>query len=484
MKTTPVYNHVQQVFALNLFSNFVSSKKATAEQLQTELTAILNALFGNEYMQELIGTWEIVWGPVVGSYGIDVKRQVASNTLYVAKNSIGQYVIATAGTNPISLYGWCIEDFDVKTTVLWPGQTDSPDAPRISTGTSTGLNHLLSMEWQGQGLMDFLVSTFTTVSSQTTLSVTGHSLGGALSSVLALYLLENQSDWNPSKTIIVTAEPTAGATPGNEAFSSYYTNRIGSQTLRFWNKLDPVPHGWQPDLMELVPFLYFPYYRPNVLLQSLVTLSLSQSIIGSSQYPQGGPYTQLLLQTPPLPGQVNITLTRDLTASEVIQFIVDMEVEKILKKIGASVVVTELVVSALNTLIKEFAGTETVDQVMGRLQEIIEKVLGTGPNIERLLSFIQLFLEQIEGIMLFLLQLGYQHVSSYIDLMNVSELHNLSQSIIEDLVRQGTIDTDYNKLLDHLTDPRGTLQAMAPNISASLQSLLTPDFIREKGWGF
>ncbi len=482
MKTIPVYNHVQQVFALNLFSNFVSNKKASTTQLQTELTTILNALLDNTYMQDLIGGWEIVWGPVVGSYGIDVKRQVASNTLYVAKNSIGQYVIATAGTNPISLYGWCIEDFDVKTMVLWPGQTESPEAPRISNGTSTGLNHLLSLEWENQSLMDFLVSTFNTVSSQTTLTVTGHSLGGALSSVLALYLLENQSDWNPSKTLIVTAEPTAGATPGNQAFSAYYTSRIGSQTLRFWNKLDPVPHGWQPDLMELVPFLYFPYYKPNVLLQSLVALSLSQSLTGSAQNPQGGPYTQLLLQTPPLPGQVNITLTRSLTAAEVIQFVVDMEVEKILKKIGASIVVTELVVNALNTLINEFAGTETIDQVMSRLREIVEKVLGTGPTVERLLWFIQMFLEQIEGIMLFLLQLGYQHVSSYIDLMNVAELHDLSQSIIEGLVRQGNLDTDYNKLLDRLTNPTATLKAMAPNIGLSLQELFTPDFIREKGW--
>ena len=97
------YNYTQQVWNLNLMSNLASMKFKTAQELQKYLTAKLNAIFTDERAQKFIGKWEVVWGPVVWSNG----RIISDNAMYVAKKLEGEgkgnYVIAVAGTNGISL---------------------------------------------------------------------------------------------------------------------------------------------------------------------------------------------------------------------------------------------------------------------------------------------------------------------------------------------------------------------------------------------
>lgn len=125
MKTQPSFNFVQSIFTLNMFSNFASDRKARPAQLQRDLTIILAALLNDPGVQNMIGKWEVVWGPVVGSYGIDERREAASNAMYVARNQKGDYVVAVSATNPTSLYGWLTEDLDVRTMVAWDGSIDA-----------------------------------------------------------------------------------------------------------------------------------------------------------------------------------------------------------------------------------------------------------------------------------------------------------------------------------------------------------------------
>ena len=482
MSTTPQLNFVQNVFALNMFSNLASNKKGTAPQLQTELNTMLTAIFANADMQKLIGTWQILWGPVVGEYGIDEKGNVASNALFVAVNQDGQYVVATSGTNPVSKYGWFIEDFDVHTMVLWPGMADAPDAPRISNATNIGLNHLLSMvDNSGVSLLTFLKNTFTDCAQQTQLVVTGHSLGGALSSVLALYINQNSGTWNPPANVIVSALPSAGASPGNEAFSAYFNKTIGARTLRFWNKLDPVPHGWEPDMVEQVPFLYYPYFKPGFLLKGIAALALSQSLMGTAPYPDGGFYTQLQLQTPPLPGQVNINNTVPPSAAEVLQLFVDMEASSILKKLGVNSIVAGLIVDAINVVLKLYANEVSIDALLDKLRAELQKIAGHEAYLEKLLTLLGILLNQLENVGLFLYQLLYQHVTTYPQLMGTSVTHPLSQAIVNGLVSKGNLDDAYTDVWDKFFDPKLTLKAAAPKLGSFIESLLTDEFVAKNG---
>ncbi len=480
--TNPTYNTIQQVFAMNLFSNFASNKIGTVQQLTKDLSIILSKLLNNTQMQSYIGNWQVVWGPVVGSYGKDEKRGISSNALFVATNNQGIYVVATAGTNPISSYGWLTEDFDVRTMQPWDSNNKAPDAPRIANGTQIGLNWLLKMvDQSNRTLMQFLTDTFQNVNTPQQLVVTGHSLGGALSSVLALTLDNNLTTFNPAQTVTVSAMPTAGATPGNKAFSEYFSSQLGTRTVRFWNKLDPVPHAWQADMVENIPFLFYPYLVPNPLVQSLAALVLEQSLQGTEPYLPGGRYTQLQPQTPPLPGQVNVGLTAPLTAAQVAEAFIDFGAKKILARFGVSGIIADVVIGAINEVIIHFEGIKTIDEALIDIRQKVEKILGKHEYLEHLFDVLEVIMKQLEGALLFLIQLGYQHVTSYDFLMGMPNMHNLCQYIINDAVSSGSLSADYKNLGDQLTDPVKALKSNASQLGDVIERILTPEFIARAG---
>lgn len=96
-------------------------------------------------------------------------------------------------------------------------------------------------------------------------TVTGHSLGGALSPVTALALSDSQgvsldkpNGWDPKSTSHISVMPTAGPTPGDEVWRDYYENSRIEKTDRVWNKLDIVPHAWQISMLNEIPTIYEP----------------------------------------------------------------------------------------------------------------------------------------------------------------------------------------------------------------------------------
>jgi hypothetical protein len=498
MNQQPVFNYVQTVFTLNMFANLVSDKKAPDAQLQQELSTMLDTLFGNADVQNLIGEWQVVWGPVVGSYGSDAKKPdkaIVSNALYVAYNAAdNQYVVATSATNPISKYGWFVEDFDVRTMVPWADMLTPievpANAPRISNGSYLGLSHLLSLQSAPvsnvgigmQTIMEWLKSTFSTSTKQTQLVVTGHSLGGAMSSVLGLYIAETSPGWNPTNSVIVSSMPTAGATPGNKAFSDHHSKVMGMRTIRFWNRLDPVPHGWQPDLVELVPFLYYPFLKPGALFQGLVALVVEQSLQGTKPYPEGGFYTQLMPQVQPLPGQINIVSAANPSAASVLQFLVDIGLEELFIIIKVPKMLAALIVDGVNLLLKEFASEETIDQFMDKLRAKLALLPASKEWIDKLFLVLESIIAEVENVFLFLIQLVFQHVTSYAYLIGTSAMHPLSQSIINSMVSNKKLDPDYTNIIDKQNNPQLVVQQMTPVIGSALLSLLTPAFLAKKGW--
>lgn len=480
MNPSPSFNFVQSVFELNMLSNLVSDNKNTAPNLQEDLSTMLIEIFGNADFQKVMGTWSLEWGPVVGEYGSDVTREYASNALYVAKNQEGQYVIATSATNPASFYGWFVEDFETSQMVPWIATNTAPNAPRISVGTSTGLAHLLAMvDNGGVSLMQYLTNTFSTSAVQTQLVVTGHSLGGALSPVLALYIDQAQSHWNPASTVIVTTMPTAGASPGNQAFSDYQNAIMGPRTLRFWNKLDPVPHGWQPDMVEQVPFLYYPYYKPGLLLKAIAGLVVAQSLEGTKPYPAGGFYTNLQPQVSPLPGQVNITAARNPSATQVLQFFIDLGADEIFKALnfnnGFEIA---LIMDALNWVVKTFADAESLDKLLDQIEAKLANLPGHDVFLKDLVLALEIILTELENLIVFLLQLCYQHVTTYPDLMGTYSIHPLTASIIDNLVDTAQLNANYKNVMDRLFDPVAMLKAATGAVGVVVKQVLTVDFIK------
>jgi len=233
--------------------------------------------------QSQIGTWNVVWGPVVVTYDT---FYYPINAIYIAQSGDdpSQYVVSVAGTNPVSFFDWIVEDALVAKQIPWP--FDPGQGGAISLGTAIGLVILLSSSpsgdrpGAGQTIRQFLASLS---SKKITVTTGGHSLGGALSPTLGLWLKNTQILWDPLFQAKFASMPTAGPTPGNSAFAQYLSEKI--PLVRFWNLLDIVPHAWVETLLAELPTIYAPDIPSDLAIEYLAQLGEDAAA--------GGDYTQL-----------------------------------------------------------------------------------------------------------------------------------------------------------------------------------------------
>lgn len=261
-----LYSFEQQIFCMSWATSLSFNLTGSAKKIENETkTRLLNVL-ENEKVQELIGIWDLVWGPAVyaDSYFGD-KKMLNAMYVVVPRLQPEQAIVAIAGTNGSSLMDWVVEDFSVHEVVPWPYGT-SPLEPHISTGIAFGLDKLVTMKGaasKGQQLMtcrQFLAS-----QAFEKIMVTGHSLGGALSPCYALYLEETRSQWDASGKAAISILATAGQTPGDAGFSTYYDGRLSEATSRKWNAMDIVPHAFSTNLLAEIPDLYEPELSSDLI---------------------------------------------------------------------------------------------------------------------------------------------------------------------------------------------------------------------------
>lgn len=266
----------QTTFALSLLANSASDTKvaaSSAQDAETQLTTLLSTGISTGISTYLNGDWAVTWGPAVFVDSGQTSPYNATNAAYVAYNQQnGRYVLAIAATDPISNYDWSQEDFNITPAVAWNDAlktwtgtkgTDS-SAGFLTTATVNGVANVLKLSAGGHTLLDYLKSL--TLSGQETITVTGHSLAGALSPVVALGLIKGLRTTALSSDV-VTAYPTAGATPGDLTFASFYSDTLKPITgtgasasaspwqvwnVDQWNQFDVVPSAWQVDTINLI----------------------------------------------------------------------------------------------------------------------------------------------------------------------------------------------------------------------------------------
>jgi hypothetical protein len=235
---TPTYVQ-KQVFSLSCISN------RTQDQMEADLQA----------WEPNIGSWNIVWGPC---YTYPSTLSFKANVMFVAQ-AVGAvqptYVVAIAGTLPLSDYDWMTEDLNIN-PLSWPYASN---AGQVTIGDNDGLTNLLAMVYEGQTLQQFLSAL--PDKSSTSITFTGASLGGALSPMLTLALMDpastlntnTQNDVSLGNWAEVSLLAMAGPSMGDGTFVSYFNTVLAKASLEFiWNANDIVPHAWNAKtMMEL-----------------------------------------------------------------------------------------------------------------------------------------------------------------------------------------------------------------------------------------
>lgn len=195
------------------------------------------------------GYWSCIWGPSTD----EDESNLAYVAAYFEAHSHVPVLAAVVlrGTNADVPHVWDIwdawgvlhqmfENFFVLFQSHLPWLPDS--SVRVADGALDGLWAIQGLESKGQSLKDFLIHYLSAPANmRPQLYVTGHSLGGCLASVAALWLKDALGKANVSNPIIpVTfAAPTAG----NAAFAEHFT-AVFPHGAHYVNTLDSVAYAW------------------------------------------------------------------------------------------------------------------------------------------------------------------------------------------------------------------------------------------------
>jgi triacylglycerol lipase len=189
------------------------------------------------------GPWSLLWGPATNG----------GNLVYVALNSAkNRYGLAIRGT--VTETSWSMFD-DIQEDLGVLDQDDwlypqSAAGLKIASGFDTGLDNILAVtdpvtDWS---LLDFLRKAIRDAPGE--LLVTGHSLGGTLATVAALWLQDQLPKGGGPRDLKIIPITFAAPTAGNQAFAEHY-DKTFPNSLRYVNTLDLIPMAYA-DLETLI----------------------------------------------------------------------------------------------------------------------------------------------------------------------------------------------------------------------------------------
>ena len=254
------FSETQKMMVFAFMSDVLESKEVlNVAELEDSLQLDFQKLFDSKIAQDVLGgKWHC---PIKPWVQVTAKLESNLNAIFISPDG-KTMVIGVAGTNFVSGYDWFTEDADVQNMKPWNGTLVDKDSKDTSTskgyiaeGTSIALWNTWTANRKGQGDS----RTFATVVKEyiegntdvTEVIVTGHSLGGAITPVLAQALFEFGG---LRKGVTIKAYPFADPTSGDQTFINHVGESI--QVISNINAHDVVPHAWEKATMKLIDTIF------------------------------------------------------------------------------------------------------------------------------------------------------------------------------------------------------------------------------------
>ncbi len=232
-------------------------------ELQDKMKAMLQ---GYDKTKESLAISEVCWGPVAKKPdGIDQDDVVSCALMYIVKHKATEpeYTLAIRGTNPGSVYSWVNLDFAVEDLKSWsdvlkdfgpePMETGKNlENVKISKATYDALKIHVELKHENKlTVLDWIKQTINPSDpKKIKLNITGHSLGGVLSTTLALWLHEKLGKDKLLQYVDFHIHSFAGPTAGNQEFAKYTNDILKDKYICYINELDTVTHAWVEEKMN------------------------------------------------------------------------------------------------------------------------------------------------------------------------------------------------------------------------------------------
>jgi hypothetical protein len=197
----------------------------TLAQQQQRMFSGINAQLANKSLATQ-GQWTVTWLALTAD---------RANLVYIATGPSNQIAVCLRGTVVSSLVD-LMEDLEVGTLLPFGQGNVSQGAMKAFTEVTSATNVLGTTQ---TSLLQAITALVNASSSALTVYVTGHSLGGALATMVAVYLSQQSFTTQPTIQLVTFAGPTAG----DASFASL-VNGLSPAPVLVVNQYDAIPQAW------------------------------------------------------------------------------------------------------------------------------------------------------------------------------------------------------------------------------------------------